>query len=397
MQSQVVLKDGRERPLQRGHPWLMSGAVETVRGAPAPGETVDILSAGGDWLACAAWSPNSQIRCRVWTVMPGEVVGADFFRRRLAAALQFRQRLGLPADGDSALRLVNAESDGLPGVIIDRYGDVLVGQFLSCGAEAWKAVLAEAAMELTGCRSFYERSDTSAREREGLAASCGLLRGDEPPPWVTISEGPVRYLVDVRAGHKTGFYLDQRANRRLVGAESRGKDVLNCFAYTGGFGLAALAGGAASVLQVDVSAEALELAGRNAELNGFAADRHTCLRADVFEELRRMRDRRATYDLVVLDPPKFADSRSQLERACRGYKDINLLALKLLRPGGMLFTFSCSGAMTPELFRKIVADAAVDAGREAVVLRELTQGLDHPQPLQVPESRYLTGLQLALR
>lgn len=397
MQSQVLLKAGRERPLRRGHPWIMSGAVENVRGTPAAGETVDVLSSGGEWLARAAWSPASQIRCRVWTFSPAEAVDADFFRRRLLAAVGYRQRLGLPVEGDSALRLVNAESDGLPGILIDRYNDVLVGQFLSCGGEAWKTVLAEMAMEIAGCRSFYERSDTGAREREGLPVTCGLRRGDEPPQRLTIAEGGVRYLVDVRLGHKTGFYLDQRENRRRVAAESRGKDVLNCFCYTGGFGLAALAGGAASVLQVDLSADALELAAQNATLNGFGPERHACLRADVFEELRRLRDRRASFDLIVLDPPKFADSRAQLERACRGYKDINLLALKLLRPGGMLFTFSCSGAMTPELFRKIVADAAVDAAREGVVLSGLTQGLDHPQPLHVPEARYLTGLHLLVR
>lgn len=397
MGSQIVVKAGRERPLRRGHPWVMSGAVDGVRGHPAPGETVDVVSAAGEWLGRGAWSPASAIRCRLWTRVAEEAVDEGFMRRRVEAAIAYRQALGWPEAGDTALRLVHGEADGLPGVTIDRYGEVLVGQFLSCGAEAWKATLVDAAMALTGCAGFYERSDTAAREREGLTASCGLLRGEAPPELVTIREGALRFMVDVRTGHKTGFYLDQRENRKLVAAVSRDRDVLNAFAYTGGFGLAALAGGARSVLQVDTSAEALSLASRHAELNSFAPERWSCQRADVFVELRRCRDSRISFDLIILDPPKFADSRSQLEGACRGYKDINLLALKLLRPGGLLFTFSCSGAMTPELFRKVVADAAIDAGREAVALRELTQGLDHPQPLHLPEARYLTGLQVRVR
>jgi 23S rRNA (cytosine1962-C5)-methyltransferase len=272
-----------------------------------------------------------------------------------------------------------------------------VGQFLTPGAEAWKQALAELAIELTGCASFYERSDTSAREREGLEAATGLLRGEEPPPRLTIREASLQYLVDIRQGHKTGFYLDQRENRRLVAKASAGKDVLNAFCYSGSFGIAALAAGAKSVLQVDLSAEALELARANAELNGFPETRCQCLRGDVFEELRRLRDRRASFDVVVLDPPKFADTRAQLDRACRGYKDINLLAFKLLRPGGRLFTCSCSGAMSPELFRTVVAEAASDAGREAVVLRELSQAPDHPRLLRVPETHYLKGLEVEVR
>jgi 23S rRNA (cytosine1962-C5)-methyltransferase len=397
MQAQVVIKPGRERSLRRGHPWLMSGAVEAVRGAPLPGATVDIVDGRGEWFARAAYSPSSQIRCRVWSFSPDEAIDAAFFRRRLLTACEVRQRVGLSASGNTAMRLVNAESDGLPGVIIDRYAEVLVGQFLSVGAEAWKQVLVDAAMDITGCRSFYERSDSGAREREGLPETCGRLGGDEPPALVTITEGTAQYLVDVRTGHKTGFYLDQRENRALVAAACRGLEVLNCFCYTGGFGIAALHGGATMVTQVDVSATALELARRNAELNGFGPERSQVIEADVFHELRRMRDRRAAYDVIVLDPPKFADTRSQLEGACRGYKDINLLAFKLVRPGGSLFTFSCSGAMTPELFYKVVAEAAADAHREGCVVRELSQGADHPRLLRVPETHYLNGLHVTVR
>jgi 23S rRNA (cytosine1962-C5)-methyltransferase len=397
MAAQVILRSGRERSLLQGHPWVFSGSVDSVQGDPEPGATVELMGSEGQSLGRAAYSPASQIRCRAWTFVATEAVDRSFFRQRLTAAIEYRSRLALWNDGNTALRLVNAESDGLPGVVIDRYNDVLVGQFLTCGADAWKQTVADLAMELTGCRSFYERSDTSAREREGIEPACGLLGGEEPPPRVTIREGGLPYLVDVRQGHKTGFYLDQRENRRLLAAASAGRDVLNAFCYSGAFGIAALAAGAQSVMQVDTSAEALELARANAGLNGFSEPRCQCVRADVFEELRRLRDRRASFDVVVLDPPKFADTRSQLDRACRGYKDIALLALKLLRPGGELFTFSCSGAMTPELFQKIVAAAAADAGREAVVLRELSQAPDHPRLLRVPETCYLKGLQVTVR
>jgi 23S rRNA (cytosine1962-C5)-methyltransferase len=393
----VVIKPGRERSLQRGHPWIMSGAVETVRGAPAAGATVEVSNGRGEWFARAAYSPSSQIRARVWSFNRDEPIDAAFFRQRLTAACDYRARLGLTAPGNLAVRLVNAESDGLPGVVIDRYADVLVGQFLTVGAELWKETLIEAAMDLSGCRSFYERSDSSAREREGLPEACGLRRGAEPPEAVAIAEGEARYLVDVRAGHKTGFYLDQRENRALVAGVCRGLEVLNCFCYTGGFGIAALVGGATAVTQVDVSAAALDLARRHAELNGFGPERSRTVEADVFHELRRLRDRRASFDVIVLDPPKFADTRAQLDGACRGYKDINLLAFKLVRPGGTVFTFSCSGAMTPELFHKVIAEAASDAGREGCIVRELSQAADHPRLLRVPETHYLNGLQVAMR
>lgn len=397
MAAQVVLRAGRERPLERGHPWVLSGSVADVVGDPGPGATVDVLAGDGRWLARGGYSPASQIRCRVWTFAEAEAVDAGFFRRRLADALEYRSRLGLWDPGNTAMRLVNAESDGLPGVVIDRYEEVLVGQFLTWPAEAWKGTLAELALELTGCRSFYERSDTAARERDGLEPVAGLLRGEEPPLRVTFREGGLAYAADIRQGHKTGFYLDQRENRRRAALACAGKDVLNAFCYSGAFGIAALAAQARFVLQVDISADALELARANAALNGLDEARCQYLCGDVFEELRRLRDRRASFDVVILDPPRFAETRSQVERACRGYKDINLLGMKLLRPGGRLFTFSCSGAMTPELFHKVVADAAADAGREAVVLQTLSQGPDHPCLLRVPETHYLKGLELAMR
>jgi len=390
----LILKPGREKSLLRRHPWVFSGAVGRVDGDPTPGATVELRSSDGELLALAAYSPSSQIRARVWTFDPAEAVDEAFFRRRIAAALQARASCtDTPeaADPSSACRLVHAESDGLPGLVVDRYAGVLVAQFLSAGAEYWKETLANLLLEAAGLRDLYERSDADVRALEGLPERTGPLRG-APPASLTIAENGLRFTVDLAAGHKTGFYLDQRRNRARVGALTAGRDVLDCFCYSGGFSVNALAGGARSVLSVDASAEALALCQGNVALNALPADRHRVLEGDVFQLLRKFRDEAKAFDLVVLDPPKFAPTAAQAEQAARGYKDINRLAFKLLRPGGLLVTFSCSGGVDAGLFQKIVASAALDAGADALLLEHLEQAPDHPVSLAFPEGTYLKGL-----
>jgi 23S rRNA (cytosine1962-C5)-methyltransferase len=386
----VVLKRGREKSLMRKHPWIFSGAIARIEGHPRAGETVDILVAEGALLGRGAYSPRSQMTVRVWTFDPQEEVSPQFFADRLARAAESRGALAV-GEGPPGVRLVNAESDGLPGIIVDRYGEYLVAQFLTTGAEYWKATIVEALSRLEGVSGVYERSDADVREKEGLPKLAGVLAGGEPPDLVEIREGPCRFLVDVKYGHKTGFYLDQRENRAMIAEFARGAEVLNCFSYTGGFGIAALAAGAVKAMNVDSSAPALELAGRNAELNGFDASVVENVEGDAFAVMRKWRDAGRVFDLIVLDPPKFAESKAQLARASRGYKDINWLAFRLLGPGGILFTFSCSGLMSPELFQKIVSDAALDAGCEAQIIRRLGQASDHPTLLSFPESSYLKG------
>jgi 23S rRNA (cytosine1962-C5)-methyltransferase len=395
----VVLKPGREKSVLRRHPWIFSGAVGGVEGDPRSGETVEVQAANGTRLAHGAYSPHSQIAIRLWTFDPDGVVAREFLRARLSRALAARRSLGFPLDPAasqeatlSAYRLVNAESDGLPGLIVDRYGDYLVCQFLSAGAEFWKDEIIRLLLELAPCAGIYERSDVDVRAKEGLAPTTGVLAGSAPPDLLEIAEHRCRFVVDVQRGHKTGFYLDQSENRALVADFARGRDALDCFAYTGAFGVWALSGGAARVTHVESSAPLLDLARRNAELNGLEASRVEYVAGDVFQVLRQYRDTGRQFDLIVLDPPKFAESRRQVERAARGYKDINLLAFKLLRPGGLLFTFSCSGLVTLDLFQKIVAGAALDAGRDAQIVRRLGQAPDHPVAVNFPEGEYLKGL-----
>lgn len=389
--STLHLKPGREKSLLRRHPWIFSGSVDRLEGEAQPGETVQIAAAEGTPLALAAYSPHSQIAARVWTFDPGARVDAGFFRARLEQALQLRRQLAASL-ATTAFRLVNAEADGLPGVIVDQYGEFLVCQFLSAGAELHRGELVAALSELVPCKGVYERSEAAVRGKEGLAPRAGLLWGEEPPAQIEIAEGECRFLVEVRGGHKTGFYLDQRDNRRLSAQYAQDREMLNCFAYTGAFGIWALRGGAAQVTNVEESAVALELGSRHVELNGLEAAKVENVEGDVFKVLRQYRDGRRSFDLIVLDPPKFAESQHQLDRACRGYKDINLLAFKLLKPGGVLFTFSCSGQVGLDLFQKVVADAALDAGREVQFLQRLSQAPDHPVRGSFPEAGYLKGL-----
>ncbi len=383
------LKPGRDKSLRRRHPWVFSGAVARVTGTPNPGDTVQVAAADGSVLGLAAYSPRSQIRARMWTFDAGAEIGPQFFRDRAAAALAARD---LPTGGEPyGRRLVHGENDGLPGLVVDRYGDHLVCQFLAAGPERWRDAIVAAVSEVTGCTGVHERSDADVREKEGLAQRAGHLAGVEAPERIEIVENGRRFLVDVRQGHKTGFYLDQRDARAKVAAMAGGRDVLNVFAYTGGFGVAALKAGAAQVTDLDASAPALALARRHADLNG-VADRHHVLEADAFAQLREFRKQGRRFDVIVLDPPKFVESRQHLNRACRGYKDINLQAFHVLNPGGVLATFSCSGLLEPALFQKIVADAALDAGRAARLSARLDQADDHPVALAFPEGAYLKGL-----
>lgn len=386
----LVLKPGREKSVLRRHPWIFSGAVQHVGEDAVSGGTLDVLSSKGLFLARGFYSPHSQIRARVWT-FDNEPVDVEFFRRRIRSALRSRDTWNLGRDTD-ALRLVHAESDGLPGLIVDRYAEVLVMQCLTAGVEYWHETLADLLLEETGLEVIYERSDADVRELEGLSPRSGLLRGSVSRGPLTIQEYGLKFLVDIEGGHKTGFYLDQRANRQHVRELAKDREVLDCFCYTGGFTVNALAGGAKSVLSVDASAEALSLVRENVRLNGLPEKDVDLLEGDVFHVLRRLRDEGRSFDMIVLDPPKFAPTAAQADKAARGYKDINLLAFKLLRPGGLLSTFSCSGGVDAALFQKIIASAALDAGVEAQMVEHLSQAVDHPVSLHFPEGTYLKGL-----
>jgi 23S rRNA (cytosine1962-C5)-methyltransferase len=387
----VRLRRGRERSLQRGHPWLFSGAIEAVDGDPAAGDTVEIVDADGRWLARAMFAPSSRIACRVWTFDPDEAVDEGLIERRLEAAVERRTDLAVSGRVD-AYREVHAESDLLPGIIVDRYANTRVIQLLTPGADRFRPSVVSFLSKLDGCRGLYERSDSDARELEGLAPERGLLWGEVPPGNVRVDEYGKSFDVDIAEGHKTGFYLDQRENRRFAESVLVGDEILDAFCYTGGFTVAALRGGAGRVLSIDSSERALQLAARNLAVNGLAAARGQPVAGDVFVELRRLRDQGRSFDAIVLDPPRFAPTASQVQRAARGYKDINLLALKLLRPGGRLITFSCSGGVSPELFEQIVAGAARDAGHHFVIEGWLGQPADHPVATHFPEGRYLKGL-----
>ncbi|MGD9795023.1 MAG: class I SAM-dependent rRNA methyltransferase [Acidimicrobiia bacterium] len=388
----LVVARGREKSILRRHPWVFSGAVERVEGDPRPGDTVDIVDGRGRFLARGAFSPSSQLRARVWTFDEDEPVDEAFIAARVLAAAARRDWLRDRSDG---LRLVFAESDGLPGVIVDRYGPVAVCEPTSTGADRWRHVIADALMQIDGIESVMERADAPVRAKEGLMSRTGLLTGKAPPPFVAITErfaggGSITLGVDVAEGHKTGCYLDQRENRAIVASVCADRRVLDVCSYTGGFSVAASAGGARSVTLVDSSGPALSTAAGNLERNGIRGAE--VIEADAFTELRRLRESGRGFDVVVLDPPKLAGSARHVDRASRAYKDLNLNALKLIEPGGWLATFSCSGAISEDLFSKIVFGAALDAGRDVQVVQYLSQAADHPVLLTFPEARYLKGL-----
>lgn len=382
----------------RRHPWIFATAIDRVDGKPEEklkvGATAMVYASTGQFLARAAYSPASQIRARVWTFHENEPVDHALIKRRVRQAVAWR---AANVSNTDAIRLIFGEADGFPGLVADWYGGQqghLVCQFQSAGAEAWKSVIVQALIQETGCPNLYERSDASVRAREGLPLVAGTLAGSDPLDATPVTENGVRYYVDIKHGHKTGFYIDQRDNRALVMQYAAGREVLNCFCYTGGFSLAALKGGASHVLSIDSSGEALVSASRNLDLNGFDPARAEWRDADVFATLRSLREQGRQFDLIILDPPKFAASPQQVERAARAYKDINLLGLQLLRENGLLFTYSCSGAISADLFQKIIAGAATDAKVDARILRRLSAGIDHPMTTYFPEGEYLKGLLL---
>jgi 23S rRNA (cytosine1962-C5)-methyltransferase len=385
----IRLKDGKERSLLRRHPWIFDSAI--AKGGGDPGETVRVESHGGQFLAWAAFSPASRIRARAWSFDEAQRIDQAFFEATIERAIAARARFEIPSDG---VRLVHGESDGLPGFIVDRYGDTLVAQFLAAGAERWKPVLVEALLRHTGLARLFERSDASARGLEGLTERTGWVSG-EGPTQIVIREHDWRLSLDIATGHKTGFYLDQRDSRGKFAAYARRlrfERVLNCYCYTGGFTVAALAGGAAHVTSIDSSGPALQRAQENVALNGFDAARCEFLDADVNASLRRFIEEGRSFDAIVLDPPKLAPTAAHAERAARAYKDINRLALKLLVPGGVLFTYSCSGGIGADLFHKIVASAGADAGVDGYIGERLGAAPDHPMTLAFPEGEYLKGL-----
>lgn len=390
--AQLILLPGKERSAFKHHPWLFAGSVGRLEGRARPGDTVDVLADNLRPLGRAAYSPKSQIRARFWTFDAEESIDDAFFKRRIAAAVALRQALP-ELRGQQGLRLIHAESDGLPGVIADQYGDTVVVQLTSAGADKWRNAIVAGLVKATGCARVYERSDSDVRGLEGLGPTTGWLHGEAPSTPLSIDENGVRLAIDIAGGHKTGFYLDQRENRALLGQLSAGKDVLNCFCYTAGFSLQALAGGAKSVLSIDSSGPALAQAQANLALNPtLPSDRAQWQEADVFQALRDFRKAGRTFDLIVLDPPKFAPSAAHAERAAKAYKDINILGFRLLRPGGFLMTYSCSGGVGLEMFQKIIADSALDAGRNARIVRRLSGAADHPVALNFPEGEYLKGL-----
>lgn len=391
MTYQILLKPGREKSVLQKHPWIFSGAVQELKGKPESGEVVDILSSRGEWLSKAAFSPQSQIRARIWSWNKDEIVDEKFLLERIQKAVSLRKELGLLNRSD-AIRLVHGESDNIPGLVVDIYGGTVVIQVLSAGIEPWKKSIAEILIKELDIESVYERSDVEVRKLEGMPESKGLLAGKLPKDKITITEGNLRFLIDVVSGQKTGFYLDQRENRLLAGKLAHGKKVLNCFSYTGGFAVHTLAGGADHVLSIDSSVEALEIARHNLELNDLPQNRAEWMEADVFQAMRTLRDKGSKFDMIILDPPKFAPTAAHVAKAARAYKDINLLAFKMLNPGGLLFTFSCSGGIDQNLFQKIIAGAALDANVHARIIHWMTQAADHPVALNFPEGFYLKGL-----
>ncbi len=386
----LVLAKGREKSLLRRHPWVFSGAVSRMEGKARLGETIDIVDAQGKWLARGAFSPESQIRARVWTFDKDELIDIAFFTRRLQQAQQWRDWLA-ERDGLDSYRLIAGESDGLPGVTIDRFGNFLVLQLLSAGAEYQRAAIIAALQTLYPQCSIYDRSDVAVRKKEGLALAQGPVVGELPPDLLPIQENGMKLYVDIKAGHKTGYYLDQRDSRLATRRYVADKRVLNCFSYTGGFAVSALMGNCRQVVSVDTSQEALDVAKKNVELNKLDLSKAEFIRDDVFKLLRKYRDQGETFDVIVMDPPKFVENKGQLQGACRGYKDINMLAIQLLNPGGVLLTFSCSGLMTTDLFQKIIADAAIDAGRDVQFIEQFRQAADHPVIAPYPEGLYLKG------
>ncbi len=391
MSARIYLNVSREKSLLRKHPWVFSKAINKIKGKPMLGETVDIFDSKGKWLAKGAYSPESQIRIRIWSFNESEEIDRDFFLTKLKSA-QTRRDWFIEQGKLTGYRLIAGESDGLPGITIDKYDNFIVCQLLSAGADFHRYTLLDCLKELYPQCHVYERSDVDVRKKEGLEPVTGWLTEPQDSTECIIEEHGIKIHVDVATGHKTGFYLDQRDSRVAAGKFASGKSVLNCFSYTGTFALHCAANNAKEVVNVDVSQSALDLAKRNLALNNLSDKNVSFLKEDVFKLLRRYRDEKRTFDMIILDPPKFVESKAQLTGACRGYKDINMLAMQLLNPNGILLTFSCSGLMEASLFQKVVADAALDARKDVYFVERLHQAADHPIKSNYPEGYYLKGL-----
>lgn len=394
----ITLKAGRDKSAIRRHPWIFSGAIDTVSGDPEFGESVEVYAYNGDFLGIAAYSPTSQIRARFWSFFEKTEIDELFFEERLETAIQLRESRGFSISNPlSAFRLIYAENDGIPGCIIDKYGEYYSVEILAAGPEKHREIIYKVLAKKTGCKGIFERCDSDVRKKEGMEKRTGVVYGIVPETPIPMEENGIRFLIDIRNGHKTGYYLDQRDARKRIGELSLGKKVLNCFCYTGGFGLFALKGNASHVYQVDVSKSALKIAKELLIENKLPTAKATHTEADVFQYLRKCRDKGETFDLIVLDPPKFVEAKDHLQKGARGYKDINLLAMKLLSPNGMLATFSCSGLMDMSLFQKIIADAASDAKKDMQIIERFGQPADHPISLAFPEGQYLKGLLVQLK
>lgn len=387
--NKIILKAGKEKVVYRRHPWIFSGAIDSVIGDPENGSSVQVFDSNNNFLGIGAFSPYSQIRVRMWT-FENEKIDQEFFEKRIDRSIKRRSYV-MENYHDSAWRLIHAESDQIPGFIVDQYSDVLVIQILSSGSEYYREVLMDSLRKVTRINNIYERSDLDVRKLEGLKERSGTVSGIIPQE-ILINEGGYQFIVDLQNSQKTGFYLDQRINRRVVAGYCKNKDILNVFSFTGGFSIYAAGSNAKKIVSLDSSKEALDLAKRNHTLNGFLNDDHEWIEGDAFQGLRKMRDQNQKFDVVILDPPKFAPTVAHVNKAARAYKDINLLGFKLLNPGGILVTFSCSGGIHESLFQKIVSDAALDAGAYATIMERLYQGPDHPVSLTFPEGGYLKGL-----
>lgn len=388
--SKVILKPGRERSLLRKHPWIFSGAVDSIDGAPGAGEIVQVLTANHQIVGWGAYSPVSQIKVRMWSFEEDIVPNEELIYTRILSAVEMRKSLP-DAKQTNALRLVHSESDYLPGIIVDQFGDTVILQLHTTGAYYFRETLHRCIMEITECKTLFENSSDDILKLEGLLPFHKIVGETVRNPFI-IEEHGIRYFIDTSEGQKTGFYLDQRQNRLAIRKYANGKRVLDAFSYSGGFSINAFAGSADSVTSVDSSANALDLLLKNIEENQYSNQKHSRVQANVFDYLRKMRDRNEQYDLIVLDPPKLAPTRAQAEKAARAYKDLQLMALKSLLPEGVLMTFSCSGGVTMDLFKKVLMDAALDAKREVQIIEQLHQSADHPINPNFPEGEYLKGL-----
>lgn len=389
--ASVIIRQEKCRTLKYKHPWIFSGAIKRIEGSPVSGETVEIYTERNELVGRGAYSSKSKIAIRMWSFDAEEKISKEFFIKRISSSMESRKKNQILSEGN-AVRLIFAESDGIPGVIVDKFADYLVCQFLSTGAEYHKKTIVEILHDLMPCTGIYERSDVEIREKEGLPLISGIIAGTEPPPLLEIEENNLKFYVDIKNGHKTGFYLDQRINRSLVAKYAKDNEVLDCFTYTGGFSISALKAGAKRVISVDSSGPALEILRKNIELNNIDSSKSELVEAKVAEQLRKYRDMGKQFDMIILDPPKFIYDRAHLEQAIRAYKDLNLLGIKLLKPGGILASFSCSQPMEENLFQKIISYAATDANKNVQILHKLCQSPDHPIAINFPESAYLKGL-----